>query len=74
MKNVYVYPHIIDEMIKHGDDLNSLASKLEITKNELSLKLKGIQEFELGEFAIMMKMYDVNFEYLDCGSHMLRIK
>lgn len=65
MKKVnYIFPNIVAEMARNGDNLQTLAKKLGMGYQALSVRLQGKKSFELPEIFILMKLYKRSFETL----------
>lgn len=64
MKNNYIYPNIIAEMARHGDNLKTLSKKLDMNYQTLSSRLRGNKNFELPEIHRLISEYGCNFEIL----------
>lgn len=62
--NKYIFPNIMVEMVKNGDNLQTLSKKLGMNYQTLSARLRGIREFDLPEIDSLMKIYNSSFEYL----------
>ena len=61
----YVFPNIIAEMVRNGDDIKSLANKMGIKKPyTLSMKLQGKSQFDLAEIHFLITLYGKNFDEL----------
>ena len=61
---VYIYPNILAEMNRNGDNLKTLSEALGMNYQALSARMRGLKSFELPEIAILMKRYKRSFEYL----------
>ena len=46
-------------MVLNGDNIKTLASKLEMSRQTLSLKIDGINDFKLSEVKKICKMYEL---------------
>ena len=61
---VYIYPNILAEMNRNGDNLKTLSEALGMNYQALSARMRGLKSFELPEIAILMKRCKRSFEYL----------
>lgn len=62
--NKYIFPNLMVEMVKAGDNLQTLSKKMGVNYQTLSRRLRGVKEFDLSEIYVLMKIYNVSFEYL----------
>lgn len=60
----YIYPNLLAEMNRNGDNLKTLAKSLGMNYQALSARMRGLKSFELPEIAVLMKKYKRSFEYL----------
>ncbi|PWM79500.1 MAG: hypothetical protein DBY32_01130 [Phascolarctobacterium sp.] len=61
---IYIYPNLLAEMNRHGDNLKTLSQSLGMNYQALSARMRGLKSFELPEIAALMKKYKCSFEYL----------
>ena len=64
LSNKYIFPNIMIEMVKSGDNLQTLSQKIGMNYQTLSARLRGIRNFDLSEIYCLMKIYNSSFEYL----------
>ena len=64
MKTTYIYPNLIAEMGRNGDNLQTLSAKLGMNYQTLSSRLRGKRPFELPEIYQLIKLYEQPFEVL----------
>lgn len=60
MKKV-LYPEIVGEMAKHGDNQKTLAKLLDITHASVSRRLSGKSEWTISDVETLCKYYDKDF-------------
>ena len=60
-----IYSNLKAEMIKRNISEENLANSLKISRISLENKMKGLQNFNLGEIEYLLKVFnDCSFEYL----------
>lgn len=60
----YMFPNILAEMGRHGDNLRTLSEKIGLSYQSLSKRLRGQRNFELDEINKIIILYQQPYDIL----------